>query len=99
MHSMGNAIMDRQTRSQDKPISHRSLSAHIEVPRRRRATALDLSGLGLTQWPEALGPLTALQMLNLADNQLTALPEAFRHLESLQRLYLRRKSIDRGQAP
>jgi Leucine-rich repeat (LRR) protein len=91
--------MDRQTRSQDKPISNRSLSARIGAAPRGRATALDLSGLGLTQWPEALGPLTALQMLNLADNQLTALPEAFRHLESLQRLYLRRKPTDRGRAP
>ena len=40
------------------------------------ASVLDLSGLGLTALPEALGKLTQLQRLDVSDNQLTALPEA-----------------------
>ncbi len=37
---------------------------------------LDLSGLGLTEVPEASGQLTWLARLNLTQNQLTQVPNA-----------------------
>src|SRR5215813_11969540 len=64
------------------------VATRIEEARRNKVIELDLSGQGLTQWPEALEQLTQLQVLDLSGNRLTAVPEAFRHLESLQGLYL-----------
>ena len=54
---------------------------------------LDLSGLGLTALPEALGRLTQLQQLDVSHNQLTALPEALGQLTQLQRLDVSRNQL------
>jgi internalin A len=51
-----------------------------------RATELNLSGLGLTALPEAIGNLAQLQSLNISNNHLTALPEAIGNLAQLRRL-------------
>ena len=53
-----------------------------------RATILDLSGLGLTALPEALGKLSQVQQLDVSYNPLTALPEALGKLTQLQQLYV-----------
>ncbi|MGE7992321.1 NEL-type E3 ubiquitin ligase domain-containing protein [Pseudomonas sp. NPDC089554] len=41
----------------------------------RRLTLLDLSNMGLTQWPDWVDALLPLPVLNLSDNLLTELPE------------------------
>ena len=56
---------------------------------RRRSSALDLSGLGLTCLPPKLGQLAKLTELNLANNQLRSLPpELVSQLGGLTRLDL-----------
>jgi internalin A len=60
----------------------------IETARREKATALDLSCLGLTAVPKSLGQLTALQELDLYNNQLTSVPESLGQLKALQELFL-----------
>ncbi|HEY3417140.1 MAG TPA: leucine-rich repeat domain-containing protein, partial [Armatimonadota bacterium] len=60
----------------------------IEEARRSGATALHLSGLGLTELPDTIGQLTALQTLNLSSNRLTALPDTISQLSALTQLYL-----------
>jgi internalin A len=60
----------------------------IEKAKREKATILDLSRLGLTAVPKALGQLTALTRLDLDNNRLTTLPEALGHLTNLEILYV-----------
>ena len=62
--------------------------ARIESAQRDGATSLDLSELGLTVMPDAIGNLAALQSLDLGDNQLTTLPDAIGNLAALTKLYL-----------
>ena len=50
---------------------------------------LDLSGMGLSELPEAIGQLTNLTSLTLWKNQLTALPESIGQLTNLASLDLR----------
>ena len=58
-------------------ISFDTLAAErIEAARESGTKILDLSGLGLTVLPEAIGDLTALETLDVSQNKLTALPEA-----------------------
>jgi len=54
----------------------------------RQGTELDLSDLGLTRLPEAVGNLTALTRLDLRSNQLAELPEVVGNLTALTRLDL-----------
>jgi Leucine-rich repeat (LRR) protein len=49
--------------------------ARIAEALKTEATQLGLRGLGLSALPDAIGKLTALQLLYLRDNQLSALPE------------------------
>src|ERR1700722_5509710 len=51
-------------------------------------TTVDLSGLGLNTLPAEIGSLTALQQLNLFNNQLTTLPAEIGSLTALQKLDL-----------
>jgi hypothetical protein len=60
----------------------------IDQALREGQTTLDLSGLGLTVLPEALGQLTGLQELNLSANLLTVLQAWIGQLASLQVLRL-----------
>ena len=60
----------------------------IREATQRRATEIDLSGLGLKAVPESLDQLTGLQTLYLGGNQLTALPESLGQLTGLQTLDL-----------
>jgi len=62
--------------------------ARIEQARKTGATELDLSKLGLTELPEAIGQLTQLQKLKLYNNKLTALPESLGQLTQLLTLNL-----------
>src|SRR5437588_369724 len=63
--------------------------ARIQEALKKRATELDLSGLGLTELPESIAQLSQLQMLSLSYNQLTTLPESVAQLSQLlQKLYL-----------
>ena len=63
---------------QDADDSHGMAKARrrIEKARREGSLVLDLSWLGLTSVPEALGQLTALQTLSISNNRLTSVPEA-----------------------
>ena len=72
----------------ERSDAYRKAEERIEQARRSGANLLDLSGKGLTEVPEALGKLTALQTLYLFNNQLTTLPEALGSLRALQGLYL-----------
>jgi Leucine-rich repeat (LRR) protein len=64
---------------------YREAEEKIEEARRSDATALDLSGMGLTEVPESLGQLTQLQLLNLSGNQVTTLPESLGSSRSCSR--------------
>ncbi|MBD1865762.1 leucine-rich repeat domain-containing protein [Cyanobacteria bacterium FACHB-471] len=65
----------------------------IEAARQEGTTELDLSGMGLTELPEAIAALTQLQKLDLYRNQLTELPEAIAALTQLQKLRLSRNQL------
>lgn len=56
-------------------------------------TALDLSGLGLTELPVELFSLTHLEILFLYNNQLTSIPETIAQLHNLQEIYLEKNQI------
>lgn len=60
----------------------------VEQTQNKKATALDLSGLGLTELPDAIGQLTQLENLNLAGNKLDVLPDFISLLSQLKDLYL-----------
>jgi Leucine-rich repeat (LRR) protein/GTPase SAR1 family protein len=66
--------------------AYQEAERRIETARQEGATELDLSSMGLTEVPEAIGSLTQLQSLNLSNNQLTELPEAIASLTELQTL-------------
>ncbi len=76
-------MANRRPRRSPDPILDR-----IEEARRTDALSLDLSYKQLLALPEAIGQLTALQLLVLTGNQLTALPEAIGRLTALQLLVL-----------
>ncbi|MEM7537630.1 MAG: leucine-rich repeat domain-containing protein [Chloroflexota bacterium] len=67
---------------------HPTVAERIEEAQRTGATILDLSELGLTALPDAIGRLSSLQGLYLDDNQLSELPDAIGQLSSLQSLDL-----------
>jgi len=75
-------------------------TAHAEALKRigeclrRRATALDLSRLGLSCLPSQLGQLTKLTELTLAHNHLRSLPSALWQFEGLSRLDLSNNNLD-----
>ncbi len=77
-----------------KDEAYQKAEKKIKAARRSGAKELDLSGawddesLKLTELPESLGRLTALQSLNLSWNQLTALPESLGQLTALRSLIL-----------
>ncbi len=60
----------------------------IEEARQSGATELDLSGLELTEVPEAISSLTQLQTLKLSYNLLTEISEAIASLNQLKTLNL-----------
>jgi C-terminal of Roc, COR, domain/Ras of Complex, Roc, domain of DAPkinase/Leucine rich repeat len=60
----------------------------IEAARLEGATTLNLSGLGLTEVPEAIASLPQLTGLYLLSNQLTSVPEVIASLTQLTVLYL-----------
>src|SRR5438105_15579661 len=72
-----------------KPTDPTSLAdARIQEALKNRKTALDLSGVGLTELPESVARLSRLWGLVLSDNQLTMLPESVGQLSQLQILRL-----------
>ena len=68
--------------------AYQEAERRIEAARQESAPELDLSGLGLTEVPEAIASLTQLETIDLSYNQLTELPEAIAALTQLQTLYL-----------
>ncbi len=68
--------------------AYREAEQRIEAARQAGATELDLSGMKLTEVPEAIAGLTQLQSLDLSYNELTELPEAIAGLTQLQSLDL-----------
>jgi Leucine-rich repeat (LRR) protein len=68
--------------------AYREAEQRIEAARQEGATELDLSGMGLTELPEAIASLTQLQKLNLSDNELTGLPMVIASLTQLRSLDL-----------
>jgi Leucine-rich repeat (LRR) protein len=60
----------------------------IESARRKGATTLDLSWIGLTEVPEEIASLTRLKELYLSHNQLTSFPEEIASLTQLTELDL-----------
>jgi internalin A len=63
-------------------------NARIQRARKNRETILDLSGLGLTELPEAIAELSHLRVLYLGGNQLTTLPESVTRLSDLRSLFI-----------
>jgi internalin A len=82
--------MGKNSKGRKKEVTDGSIKAlaRIEEARRSEATVLDLSELSLTELPESIGQLTALQELSLRGNKLTELPESIGQLIALQSLYL-----------
>jgi internalin A len=68
--------------------AYRKAERRIEKARREEATTLDLSGMNLTEVPEAIASFTQLTKLYLFNNQLTNIPEAITSLTQLKELYL-----------
>ncbi|MBD1996457.1 leucine-rich repeat domain-containing protein [Leptolyngbya sp. FACHB-541] len=68
--------------------AYREAEQSIEAARQEGATELDLSGMGLTELPEAIASLTLLRSLDLSNNQSMELPEAIASLTQLQSLNL-----------
>ena len=73
--------------------AYREAEQRIEKARREGAIKLDLSGIELTELPEAIVSLSQLQQLNLSDNQLRELPKAIASLSQLQQLDLTRNQL------
>ena len=72
----------------ERSDAYREAEEKIERARRSGAKELFLCSTGLTEVPESLGKLTALQGLSIFNNQLTTLPEALGKLTALQTLDL-----------
>jgi C-terminal of Roc, COR, domain/Ras of Complex, Roc, domain of DAPkinase/Leucine rich repeat len=68
--------------------AYREAERRIEAARREGATTLDLSGMGLTEVPEAIASLTQLTALFLSSNHLTSLPDSILSLSQLNTLFL-----------
>ena len=69
-----------------KGEAYQEAERRIAAARREAETRLDLSRLGLTVLPKALGQLTQLRQLLVRNNELTTLPEALGQLTQLQYL-------------
>ena len=54
---------------------------------------LDLSEMGLSEIPPAIGTLSNLSILDLQDNQITVIPDFIANLSNLSTLYLQRNQI------
>ncbi len=81
----------RQTKpSANAPVSDPMAEAErrIAEARRKKATELVLSGLGLTEIPAALGELQQLEMLFLHGNNLREVPAALGDLQQLRVILL-----------
>jgi C-terminal of Roc, COR, domain/Ras of Complex, Roc, domain of DAPkinase/Leucine rich repeat len=60
----------------------------ISHARKSGATELDLRGLGLSELPESLAAVEALEALSLSDNRLTSVPSWLAELPKLRRLII-----------
>lgn len=94
--------MPKKTTRQTKPSAPATVSdpmaeaeRRIAEARRKKATKLDLSGLGLTEVPDALGVLQQLQNLSLHNNKLMELPNELFKLRQLQELDLSRNQLSK----
>ncbi|MEP6517876.1 COR domain-containing protein [Microcoleus vaginatus] len=71
----------------------REARRRIEKARQEGARELDLSGLELTELPDAIASLTQLRTLYLFNNELRELPEAIASLTQLRLLYLKSNEL------
>jgi C-terminal of Roc, COR, domain/Ras of Complex, Roc, domain of DAPkinase/Leucine rich repeat len=76
--------------------AYREAERRIEQARREGATKLDLSGLNLTEVPEAIASLTQLITLDLSDNQLSAILGWIVSLTQLRELDLSNNQLTIG---
>jgi hypothetical protein len=73
--------------------AYREAERRIEQARREGATTLNLSGMGLTEVPEAITSLTQLTWLNLSDNQRINSIDAIASLLQLTKLNLKNNQL------
>jgi hypothetical protein len=78
------------TRLDDPCVQGLTITPQEVIERIRKAKGqggrLDLAGIGLREVPSEVWTLTDLVDLQLSNNEITALPEAFGHLKRLERL-------------
>jgi hypothetical protein len=94
----------KKTTRQTKPSTHATApdamaeaESRITKTRRRNATGLDLSFLGLTELPESFVHLSQLRKLKLQGNHFREWPKAIWQLEDLRELELTGNEI--GKLP
>ncbi|MFC1997643.1 leucine-rich repeat domain-containing protein, partial [Chloroflexota bacterium] len=75
-------------RKQDK------VKQRIQISKERRSTQLDISNLGVTEFPQEILALTHLESLYLGGNQIESLPQEITQLTNLNRLSLSGNSFE-----
>ncbi len=76
-----------------KDAAYRQAEAKIAAAQKESAIELDLSGMGLSEIPDAIANLTQLKELSLSGNQITEIPKAIANLTQLSLLDLDNNQI------
>ncbi|MGK7926074.1 MAG: leucine-rich repeat domain-containing protein, partial [Spirulina sp.] len=93
--------LEPEARSKTRDEAYYEAERRIEAARQEEATELDLSDMGLTELPDAIGQLINLKILHLGEgfgeeeqkNQLVTLPESLGNLTQLQTLFLQNNQL------
>jgi internalin A len=86
---------DVEYRYTDAKDAFKTAQERIDSALERKAQALKLNELGLTEVPSKIGDLKEIKELNLLWNKLSALPDSFERLLSLERLFLSNNKLQR----